>query len=227
MSAIEPVCEGLWSVHHREFSVGGLQIGTRSNVIRLGDGSLALHAPGPLDAEALAAIRALGTVSLLLVPNRMHTLFTARVAAAFPEARVLASPGVAAACPGLTVHDTLGDTVPEPLRGVAELRELAGCPKLDERVLFLPATRTLLGVDLAFNLHGMSGLTRFAMWINQANERFCVTRLARAQFVQDAAAAQASVRAMAQAWDIERIVVSHGQVLASGGREALVQAWTF
>lgn len=220
MSALVPVCEGLWSVHHREFGVGGLQIGTRSNVLRLADGTFALLSPGPLTEAEFGEIRALGPVSTVVVPNLMHTLYTTRAVAAFPEARVVGVPGAAAAAK-VQVHDGL---TPGRLPGV-EVLPLQGCPKLGEQVLFLPATRTVVAVDLAFNLHGATGLTRFAMWINNANERFCVTRLARAQFIADMAAARASVATMCDAWDIERIVVSHGEVLASGGRDTLRRAW--
>lgn len=221
------VCDGLWTIHHREFSIGGLQIGTRSNVVRLPDGSLALHAPGPLDATELAAVRTLGTVSALIFPNLLHTGFAARAAAAFPEARVFAAPGVATKVPGLRVDDFLGQSVPSVFAGVAEMLVWEGCPLVDERIFFLPATRTLLAVDLNFNLHGLTGLTRFAMWLNNANDRYCVTRLARSQYIKDAAAAGRSIRVMADAWDIDRIVVSHGEIVVSGGRSLLREAWAF
>ncbi len=225
MSALVSVADGLWSIHHHEFGIGVMRIGTRTNVLRLADGTLALHSPGPLDEAHLAAIRALGTVSTVVVPNLMHTSFTARAVAAFPDARVVAVAGAAAKVPGLKVDEVFGETLPGCLRGVAEGMPLAGCPALGEQVLFLPASRTVVSVDLAFNLHGATGITRALMWLNAANDRFCVTRLARASFIKDAAAARASVARMADAWDIERIVVSHGDVVSVGGRASLRAAW--
>ncbi len=228
MSApLQPLADGLWSFHHRDHSTGGLRIGTRSNVIRLADGTLALHAPGPLDEAQLATVRALGSVSTVIFPNLLHTGFATRAAAAFPEARILAAPGVATLVPGLRVHEELGHSVPKVLADVAEMLVWEGCPAVQERVFFLPATRTLLGVDLNFNLHGLTGLTRFAMWLNNANDRYCVTRLARAQYIKDSSAAGRSVRTMADAWDIDSIVVSHGDIVASGGRSVLREAWAF
>lgn len=227
LSALIPVAEGVWTIHHRTFSVGGLVIGTRSNVIRLPDGTLALHSPGPLDAAALAEVRALGTVSAILAPNLVHNLSLRTLADTFPEARVVAVPGLKARVRGLRIDEVWGDTLPGVLKGVAEVLPLDGCPKLEEQVLFLPATRTLLGVDLVFNLHGMTGFTRFAMWINNANDRMAVTRLARSQFIGDAAAAGKSVRRMVDAWDIEAVVVSHGEVFPTGGREAIREAWSW
>lgn len=226
-STLTPVTDGIWTVHHRDFSVGGLGIGTRTNVVRLPDGTLLLHSPGPLDEAALTAIRGLGPVSHLLAPNLMHHLSLARIAAAFPEARLIASPGLAKKEPTVRIDETLSDKVPSSLSGALEMAVLDGAPALEERVFFHAPTRTAIGVDLAFNLHGMTGLTRFAMWINNANERFCVTRLARSQFIKDAKAAASSVNRMADAWNPERVIVSHGDVLATGGAAALREAWSF
>ncbi len=226
-SPLVAVAPGVWTVHHPEFSVGGLGIGTRTNVFRLPDQTLALHAPGPLDGEQREAIRALGPVSAVVIPNLMHHLFAGAALAAFPEARVIAAPGVAAKEPSLRIDEALSDTAPACFGGVVEVLRIDGCPKLNEHVLFLPATRTVLAVDLAFNLHGLTGFTRFAMWLNAANDRFCMTRLGKSQYIQDVRAAGRSVSRMVDAWDVESVVVSHGEVLPTGGREAIRQAWAF
>ncbi len=224
---LDVVADGVWSIHHRDFSMGGMRLGTRSNLFRLADGSLALHAPGPLTPAQHAALRALGDVSVILVPNLLHNGYCAEAARSFPGAKVLGATGVAQKVKDMTVHETLGESAPAALAGVAEMMRLEGCPKMSESVFFLPATRTLLGVDLAFNLHGLTGFDRFAMWMNNANDRFCVTRLGRSMYVADAAAAGKSVARMTDAWDIERIVVSHGEVLPADGRAVLREAWSF
>lgn len=221
------VAAGIWTIHHPEFAVGGLGIGTRTNVFALPDGTLALHSPGPLNEAQIAAICAIGPVSTIVMPNRMHHLFSVAAAGAFPDARVIAVAGIAEKEPSLRVDETLGEQLPASLAGVADMIKLEGCPKLDEHVLFLPASRTVLAVDLAFNLHGMTGLTRFAMWINGANDRFCMTRLGKSQYIQDSRAAGRSVARMVDAWDVESVVVSHGDVLSTGGREAMRAAWAF
>ena len=224
---LTPIAPNLWSVHHREASVGGMQIGTRTNVLKLPNGSLLLHAPGPLNAPSLAAIRAHGPVSHIVAPNLVHHLSLARIAAEFPEARLLAAPGLAKKVPGVRIDETLGDRVPASLADVMEMAVLEGCPALGETVFYLPESRTVLGVDLAFNLHGLTGFTRFAMWLNNANDRFCVTRLARSAFIADAPLAARSVARMLDAWEVERVIVSHGEVLESGGKDALREAWAF
>jgi len=229
MQGVSPtvVADGIWSIHHRGFRVGPLAIGTRTNALRLADGTLALHSPGPIgDAEA-ASIAELGDVSVVVAPNLMHHLFLPDVVRRYPQARVVAVPGIRARHPALRIDEELGRDLPAVFAGIAEMMVLDGAPKLDEHVLFFPAARTLVAVDLAFNLHGLSGFPRLAMWLNGANDRFTVTRLARARFIEDRAAAGRSVRRMLDAWDVGKIVVAHGDVLEVGGRSALAAAWKF
>lgn len=228
MSAeLHVVADGVWTIHHRDFSMGGMRLGTRSNLFRLADGTLALHAPGPLTPAQIEAIRGLGEVSVVLVPNLLHNGYCAAAARAFPAAKVIAAPGVAAKVSGMAVHEELGERAPGVFAGVAEMMRLEGCPKMGEYVFFLPGSRTLLGVDLAFNLHGLTGFDRFAMWMNNANDKFCVTNLGRSMYVADRAAAGGSVVRMTDAWDVEQIVVSHGELLKSEGRRVLREAWSF
>ncbi len=226
-SPLVQLADGLWSIHHSDFRAGGLKLGTRTNVLRLADGTLALHAPGPLDDAERQEIEALGAVSTIVAPNLLHHFFLAEVMSWYRHARLVAAPGIATKQPGLRIDEELGLTVPGALAGVAEMMVLDGAPKLEERVFYVPAIRTLLAVDLAFNLHGLRGLTWLAMQLNGANDRFTVTRLARSQFIRDHAAAGRSVARMLEAWDIERVVVSHGDVLETGGRAALRSAWSF
>ncbi len=227
MSTLRPLADHLWEIHHPDFVVGGLRIGTRTTVLRLDDGSVLLHGPGPLDAADHAAIRALGPVAYLVAPNLEHHLYLRAAKDAFPDAAIVAVAGLAAKEPALRVDHVLDGTLPPALAGQLAVRRLDGAPKLDEHVLYHAASRTLIGADLVFNLHGMTGVTRFAMWINGANDRMCVTRLARSAFVSDARAAAASVRAMADAWDIGRVIVAHGDVFEGDGNAALREAWAF
>ena len=227
MSLLRTLAEGLHVIDHPSFTMQGMRLGTRTTVLGLPDGTLALHSPGPLSEAALDEVRALGEVSAIVAPNAMHHLFLPDAVRAFPQSRVAAVRAVREKHPGLVVHELLDGGLPAALSGVVDSMRLDGAPKLDEHVLWHAPSRTLVAVDLAFNLHGATGFTRFAMWINGANDRFCVTRLARSQFIDDARAAGASVRRMLDAWPVERVVVAHGDVLETGGSDALREAWAF
>lgn len=226
-SPLQEISDGLWCVHHKDFSVGGLRIGTRSTVVRLRDGSLLLHCPGPLDESAFTAIRSKGDVSHVLTANRMHDLYFGAAAAAFPQAKAVAVAGVRASKPNARVDEVLGEQLPPSLADDFEMQVFDGAPKLDEHVLFHPGSRTLLAVDLAFNIRNATGFTRFAMWINDANDKFCMTRLGKSQYLSDHGACAKSIDRMCDAWDIDRIVISHGEVLGGSGRQILRDAYAF
>lgn len=163
----------------------------------------------------------------IVVPSQMHHLFAADAVARNPGARVYASPGVRRKQPELRVDEELGDEVPAALADSFAMMPIAGAGRCDERVFFHPATRTLLAVDLAFNLRGATGFTRFAMWLNDANDKLCMTRLGKAQYLDDPRAAAASVDRICQAWDFDRLVVAHGEVYDGGARQALHDAYAF
>lgn len=227
MNTLQTLGPDLFTLHHSSYSVGGLAIGTRTNVLRLGDGCLALHTPGPLAPDDLAAIRALGEVRWLLAPNAMHHLCLGAAAKEFPNAEILAVDGVRAKQKGLRIRGGFDEPLPPPLASVLEVGRIDGCPRLDERPLYIPAARTLLAVDLVFNLHGLRGLTRWAMMLNGAHDRTAVSRLGRSMYIADAASAFRSVEEMLKRWDVSTVAVAHGEVLAGGGGDAVAMAWAF
>ena len=49
---LRPLDENLWVIDHPFRMPGGVQIGTRTTVIRLADGSVFLHCPGPIEPGA-------------------------------------------------------------------------------------------------------------------------------------------------------------------------------
>lgn len=93
-----PFAEGLYAVERRFLLPGGVAMPTRSVVVRLADGGLAVLSPVP-DAEARRDVARLGPVRCLVAPNSFHYVGLASWAAAFPEARILLAPGLRARRP--------------------------------------------------------------------------------------------------------------------------------
>jgi hypothetical protein len=214
--ALHPWDRDLWTIDH-PLVVGGLHLGTRTTVARLGDGSLALCAPGPLGDDDADAIAALGPVRALLAPNLLHHLFLADARRRFPEARLYAPPGLARKQPALTIDAPLAEW---PHGEALAVRAVGGMPRLEESALVHRASRTLILTDLAFNVRPpRPWLTRTFMRCNGGFDRFGPTRLCR-RLVRDRAAARADVARLCEE-DFERVVVTHGDVLATGGRAAL------
>jgi hypothetical protein len=99
-------------------------------------------------------------------------------------------------------------------------------PVLEEVVFLHRPSRTLLLTDLAFHPTEASrpGL-RFWCRINRVQHGFGPTLMLRL-FVRDRAALRASLDRVL-AWDFDRVSVTHGEVLETGGREALRRAWAW
>ena len=200
----------------------------RTCVIRLGDGGTLVHAPGPLTAAARAAIEALGPVRALIAPNLLHHMFLAECARAFPQARVFGAPGLREKLRRSARRRGAGREAAAALG--ARARSAAACaatPSLNEVVFLHRASRTLVCLDLCFNVRRSSSLfTRLFMRANGAWGRFGPSRLFRYTILRDARAVRASVDRIL-AWDFERVCVAHGDVLESGGREALRESFAW
>jgi hypothetical protein len=214
----------LWSVESTLAWQGGLvPIPVRMTVIRLGDGRLILHSPGPLSPALLDELDALGRVGFIVVPY-MHGRFAAQAAEQYPFARLLAAPEPPTGRAALGFHAALEDAPPAAWSGQVESLLVRGT-RLREVLLFHRPSRTLVVTDLCFNVQrSESPLARAFFRANGMWQRFGPSRLIRLLTVSDRAAFRASLERVL-AWDFERIVPSHGDVLEQGGPAALRTAW--
>lgn len=221
MRAIEELEEGLWALRlpHR---LMGMEIGTRSTLIRLPSGGLALFSPGAFGAREFESIEALGAVEAIVAPNTFHYLFLRRAAERYPKAARFYAPGLPEKVRDLPAGEILGENAPTLWRGALEQRRVEGSTT-NEIVFFHPQSRSLILTDLAFNIREGGLWTRIGMGLNGGFGRFGPTRVLRST-IRDAAAFESSVTAIA-AWDFDRIVVAHGEVVASGGRELFRRAF--
>jgi len=195
-------------------------------VIRLADGGLFLHSPVRLDAEMRAALDAIGPVRAVVAPSKVHHFFAGDYGTAYPAARIFAPPGLAAKRRDLVIHEELGDEAPPLWRGQIEQHLFGGAPYINEVVFFHAATRTLVLTDLAFNVPvERTAGARLYYWLMGAAGRFGPHRLVRL-LIRDRAAARASVERILR-WDFERVTVTHGDVLETGGRERFRSAFAF
>ncbi len=216
----------LYSLDH-PLRVGGLELGARTSLVRLADGGLFVHSPGTLGTGVRAEIEKLGPVRALVAPNRLHHRFLAENAAAFPEARVFGAPGVAQKQPGVRFDATLCDDAPPLWAGQLEQHVVRGVPSIEEVVFFHARSRTLLSTDLAFHVRTSDHwFTRLFMRLNGGYGRFGPTRIFKHRVLEDAAALRESLDRIL-AWDFERVIVAHGDVLERGGREAFRDAFAW
>jgi len=222
-SPLRRLDDDLWIVD-RPLAMLGIEVGARMTAIRLANGDVLLHSPVPPDPELCDALAEIGPVRHLLAPNKLHHLYFAAAAEAFPDARRWAAPGLAGKRHDLAFDGELGDEAPAAWSGEIDQVWLHGAPHVEEIVFHHRASRTLIAADLAFNIRESNSLiTRLFLRANGVLGRFGPTRMFRA-FIRDHAAARESLDRIL-GWDFDRIVVSHGVVLQSRGRRVLRDAY--
>jgi hypothetical protein len=215
----------LWVVE-RPQRFYGLEVGARMTVIRLADGSLLLHSPLALDAGLRRELDALGPVRFAVAPNRVHHLYAGNVAKAYPDARLWVGPGLERKRPDLVFVAVLGDDAPPEWRGQVDQVFFRGRPYENEVVFCHRASLTLILCDLAFNFGpGTALLTRLLMSLIRSYGSFGPSKL-DPLLIRDRPAARASLQRILD-WDFDRVVVAHGDVLESGGREALRRGYAW
>ncbi len=223
--ALEQLDDELW-IATRPLPLWVGDVGTRMTVLRLGGGNLLLHSPVSLDPALRASLDAIGRVRWVVGPSLVHHLFLGDYASAYPTAELWGAPGLAEKRPDLRFHRVLDGTRQADWDGRVEYRLFEGAPRLNEVVFWQRATRTLLLTDLAFNVQpGAKNRAKVFHWLVGAGGRFGPHRIIRA-VIRDREAARRSLAKILE-WDFDRIIVTHGDVLERGGREALRDAFAF
>ena len=203
-----------------------VEVGTRMTCIRLTGGRLVLHSPVKLDAALRQSLDALGEIKAIVAPNRLHHLFLAEYITSYPQARVYTAPSLRKKRPDLRITSELGDEPQNEWRGEIEQHLFRGAPPLNEVVFFHPATRTLVLTDLAFNISkNAAKRSPLFYWLWDVGH-FGPHRFVRIRGIRDRLAAGASVERILR-WNFDRIIVSHGDVLESGGYEQFASAFAF
>lgn len=221
--ALTKLDENLW-VASRPLKLFVGDIGCRMTVIRLPSGGLLLHSPVPLDPPTQQALDALGPVRWIVGPSKVHHLYLGDYASAYPAAQLVGAPGLAEKRRDLRFHQVLADEASLDFEGVVEHRVFAGAPLMNEVVLLHRPSRTLVLTDLAFNVPpGGRNEARLFHWLVGAVGRFGPHRIVRLG-IRDRAAARRSLEQIL-GWDFDRVIVAHGEVLASGGKAAVMEGF--
>ena len=219
MAMLRELAGDIW-IAERPQRFYGLEVGTRMTVIRLADGSLLLHSPVGLESRLRRELDSLGAVRFAVAPNRFHHLHAGEVMQAYPEARLWVAPGVERKRPDLAIEAVLGDEAPAGWRDEVDQVFFRGRPFENEIVFLHRASRTLILCDLVFNFGPRAGrVTRLVMKMLRSYGRFGPSSL-DPFLIRDRIAARRSLERIL-AWDFDRVVVAHGDVLESEGPDAL------
>jgi Domain of unknown function (DUF4336) len=225
MRPLRQLAPDLW-VADRAQTFYGLPVGTRMTVIRLAGRRLLLHSPVALDPALRAELDALGRVSSVVAPNRVHHLHAGDVARSYPHARLWIGPGLEQKRPDLVFEAILGDEPPEEWRAEVGQVFFRGRPYENEVVFFHRASRTLILCDLAFNFGPATAPpTRWLMKLLRSYGRLGPSTL-DPLLIRDRRAARESLERIL-AWDFDRVIVAHGDVLERGGHAILRSGYSW
>jgi hypothetical protein len=195
----------------------GLQMGTRMTVVRLEDGGLFVHSPTAADENTRRAVDELGPVRFIIAPNRLHHLWVAEWAGAYPHAQLWGSPKLLQKRKDIPWTSALGDAPEAGWAAEVDQALFGGYDWLSEVVFCHRASRTLIVADLLESIHADDELLLRMLGRLAGNyEHPTLTRDQR-RFVHDQVAARASVRRILS-WDFERIILAHGRLVEREGR---------
>jgi hypothetical protein len=190
----------------------GVDLPAKMAVLPLAPGELALVSPVPIDAELAARIDVLGRVRFLVAPNLYHHLYLADAVARYPEAALLAPPGLEAKRPELRVSATLDGPLPAAFTDHVEVVRLEGAPSIGEHLLFHRASRTLVVTDLVFHVRTPKGLAaRLVLTLMGTRGRLAASRMW--SFATKDRDAMRESLARVLALPFTRVIVAHGEDL--------------
>jgi len=223
-ATMERLADNLWT-KARPLRFLGVETGTRMTLVALADGSWFVHSPGPLDAEARDFVEARGPVAAIVAPSLFHHLWAGEWKAAYPDALLYASPGLDEKRADLPWDGVLGDVAHPRWRDDIEQVCFGARTMEHEVVFFHRASRSLLCCDMIFNLSTHpSRYTRAVAWM-LGNREPGATWLEKLMIRDRAAAREQIDRVLA--WDFDRIVLSHGEMIAAGGRDVVRRAYAW
>lgn len=210
----------------KPFKMMGFELGGRMTIVKLGDGSLLMVSPVAMTSDDRAELDRIGPVRHIVAPNQMHHLYVGEAKSCYPDATIYLAPGLVDKRKDLAGAVTLSDEPPPALRADFELHVVQGMPKLNEVVLFHPKSRTLIQTDLAFNLIQMPSLLgRILFTLNGALGGVRATKVLRSLIVDKAATRRSIEKILA--WDFDRMIITHGDVVRSGAKAELQAAYQF
>lgn len=201
----------------------------RMTVIALSSGDLVLHSPIAMGPADLAELGQLGRVRYIVAPNIFHDSEARFYAERFSESQVF--------FPEKQLKKTL-KTFPH-----AQATETQWPAQADQELEAIPvrgawmaetafihhASRTLILTDLVFNMGDVfRGVERVLMNWNQVGGPFGFgpSRLCKNFFIRDKKAVGESLQRIF-AKDFDRVIMSHGEIIGSGGKSKMIDAFAF
>lgn len=203
----------------------GFRYPLRMVVVRLADGGLWIWSPVGLTEGLRAEVDALGPVRFLVSPNKFHHLSLSDWQDAYPEAQVVAAPGLEAKRPDLRIDHVL-EAGPAPWGDEIEQVLFTGNPLFEEAVFFHRSSGTVIFCDILQRIPE-DMLTGWRLWVARLDRMVGpepqVPRKFRVSFRDKAALRDAMERV--QRWPAKQVLIAHGAPVTQDVEVFLVRAF--
>ena len=199
----------------------------KMTVFRLASGDIAVHSAIAMDEAGMAALEAVGQPAWILVPNSLHCSDASWYGERYPSARVLV-PAVKRTDlfeKVRRIDGTLDEDWPEELRDELAVVPLHGTRIGEIAIVHVPS-RTLVLTDAVFNYRDkdLPWVARMIMRANSAYGRFGPSRIFKSFVIEDRDAFRRSMDSLLEL-DFDRVIMSHGRMLVTGGKDAMRDAF--
>ena len=186
----------------------------RMTIVKLADGRLVIYSAIALNDEQLARVEALGAPTFLIVAERHPSARRQAVEGSVPGADRGGAGGRARTDRRGRCHRCRGRRLCSAIRACKSRRCPARSP-VSSRCSSRPTTgKTLVVNDLIFNLPAMKGLAGLGMRVLGFGPGHpTIPKLVKRKLVKDEAAMRAQLERWAELAGLERILVSHGEVI--------------
>lgn len=204
-----------------------VEMGRRMTVIRIREGELLIHSPAELTDGLREELDALGEVRFVVPASKVHGhLGMEQYAEAYPAAEIFAAPGLAERRKDVDFAAEVGDQPDPRWADVLDQATLRGHRMLEEIVFLHKPSRSLIVGDIVFNIEADAPLsTRLWAWGPRLRRRTGPPPPFRIG-IGDKSAARESIDDILR-WDFDRIIVGHGAIIDTNGREVLRSAWSW
>jgi len=217
---VEQIDEGILSVEGEIHMPLG-RFPRRMTVVALNGGGTAVFSPVALHERAMRDIESLGAPSFLIVPNGFHRLDSRIWKQRYPDMKVISPPGAKARVEEAVPVDATTDILAD---ANVDLIIAAGTREAESALIVRRRAGTTLVInDLMSNIRHPKGIGAniMARIFGFGVKRPQMAREVKWLLVKDRPALAKQLRGWAEIADLQRVIVSHGDILEESPEESL------
>jgi len=155
-SILTPVSTGVWAAE-RPFIWNSIDVGGRSVICRMNDGSLLIHSPVNYTNELGNALESLGgNVGYIISPNYEHLKYASQWNKQYPNAKMIACPGLPEKMNDINWSIELNHNLPDNLIDSIDsiwfdCESVLGKPFFNEIIFYHKKSKTCIMTDIWWN----------------------------------------------------------------------------